>query len=105
MRYTQKVSIWPVSFVGRLLYERPICSNGLVVDWFFYFNKKRKFPTDMASFAINTKYLIDKKAALFPYVSKKNYESIFLNQLVKIEELEGKADDCTKVKYYCILLI
>jgi hypothetical protein len=97
MRYTQKVSIWPVGFVGRLLYERPICINGLVVDWFFYFNKKRIFPTDMASFAINTRLLINKKSALFPYVSKKNYESIFLTQLIKIEDLEGKANDCTKV--------
>ncbi len=30
MRYTKKVSVWPVAFVGELLYERPICSNGKV---------------------------------------------------------------------------
>lgn len=30
MRYTRKVSVWPVAFVGELMYERPICDHGKV---------------------------------------------------------------------------
>lgn len=30
MRFTQKVSVWPVAFVGELMYERPVCKNGKV---------------------------------------------------------------------------
>jgi galactosylgalactosylxylosylprotein 3-beta-glucuronosyltransferase 3 len=35
MRYTKKVSVWPVAFVGELLYERPICADDKV---FFFIN-------------------------------------------------------------------
>lgn len=31
MRYTERVSVWPVAFVGELLYERPICRDGKVL--------------------------------------------------------------------------
>ena len=31
MRYTNKVSVWPVAFVGQLLYETPLCENGKVI--------------------------------------------------------------------------
>jgi hypothetical protein len=30
MRSTSKVSVWPVAFVGELLYEGPVCRNGKV---------------------------------------------------------------------------
>ena len=30
MRYTQKVSVWPVAFVGEMMYESPIVKNGKV---------------------------------------------------------------------------
>ena len=30
MRYTKKVSVWPVAFVGEILYEKPIVQDGKV---------------------------------------------------------------------------
>lgn len=32
MRYTQRVSIWPVAFIGGLTYERPIVKNHKVFN-------------------------------------------------------------------------
>jgi hypothetical protein len=34
MRYTKKVSVWPVAFVGELFYEAPLVQNGKVI--YFY---------------------------------------------------------------------
>ena len=61
MRATNKVSIWPVAFVGGQTYERPIVSEstGKVVDWHASWHKKeRRFPTDMASFAFHVDLLL-----------------------------------------------
>ena len=30
MRYTKKVSVWPVGLIGLMLYEKPIVRNGKV---------------------------------------------------------------------------
>ena len=48
MRYTRKVSVWPVGLVGGLLAEGPICANGKVVKWHVSWSSYRKFPLDMA---------------------------------------------------------
>jgi galactosylgalactosylxylosylprotein 3-beta-glucuronosyltransferase 3 len=35
IRHTKKVSVWPVAFVGELMYERPICKDGKVLNiWY-----------------------------------------------------------------------
>lgn len=48
MRYTKKVSVWPVGLVGDLLAEGPVCRNGRVVSWHVAWAPNRKFPVDMA---------------------------------------------------------
>ena len=32
MRWTKKVSVWPVGLSGGLKFEGPLCENGCVVD-------------------------------------------------------------------------
>ena len=51
MRYTKAISVWPVGFVGSLLYEGPVVKEGVVVGWRTVFH--RKYPVDMAAFAIS----------------------------------------------------
>jgi hypothetical protein len=53
------------------------------------------FPTDMASFAINIKYL-KSKAARFYHLSQGNYETLFLQELITVDQLEPKANNCSK---------
>ncbi len=36
MRYTKKVSVWPVAFVGELMYEKPIWKNGKVYKFYIF---------------------------------------------------------------------
>lgn len=118
MRYTKKVSVWPVAFVGEILYERPICRDGKVVDWFCVWNKsKRPFPIDMAGFAVNLGLLFAHPSARFSQmVPIGMQESHFLSHLVahpviltsgagsskhtaenNKNELECKADNGTRI--------
>ena len=48
MRYTEKVSVWPVGLSGGMKFEGPICKDGKVVDWYAVWDRERIFMIDMA---------------------------------------------------------
>uniref|UniRef100_A0A4W3IMY9 Galactosylgalactosylxylosylprotein 3-beta-glucuronosyltransferase n=1 Tax=Callorhinchus milii TaxID=7868 RepID=A0A4W3IMY9_CALMI len=100
MRFTKKVSVWPVAFVGGLRFESPKLSpTGKVVGWKTVFDPNRPFAIDMAGFAINVKLILKKPSANFQlYGVKGGYqESSLLRELVTMTDLEPKASNCTKV--------
>ena len=70
--------------------------------WFFKYNPGRSFPTDMASFAVNARRLIDRPSAIFYHITRHDYEGTFLKELVAWHELEPKADDCTRVILFLV---
>ena len=98
MRYTKKVSVWPVGLSGYLRYESPIVTNGRVTGWFTYFRPDRGFAMDMAGFAVNVRLLLERPEASFSNTLKRGYlETYLLSALTTMAELEPKADNCTKV--------
>lgn len=99
MRYTKKVSVWPVAFVGGLRYESvKVNMEGKVVGWLVKYFPERPFAIDMAGFAINLKLILEKRKATFRLDVPGGYqEPSLLQDLVTMEELEPKADNCTKV--------
>ncbi|XP_053577098.1 galactosylgalactosylxylosylprotein 3-beta-glucuronosyltransferase 1-like [Bombina bombina] len=99
MRYTKKVSAWPVAFAGELRYESlKVDSEGKVQGFLVNHSLARPFAIDMAGFAINVKLILDKPRAVFRLDVKPGYqETSLLQDLVKVKELEPKAANCTKV--------
>lgn len=95
MRWTKKVSVWPVAFVAHMHYESPICKNGRVTGFFSWV--KRPFAIDMAGFAVNLDFMLSFQGVKFVPV-KGMLETRFLQQMVKIEDLEAKARNCTQVR-------
>ena len=92
------MSVWPVGLVGNLRYEAPILKNGKVHSFFTFWKPQRPFAMDMAGFAVNLKLLFESPNAKFPLRVKRGYlESDFLQMLTQRDELEPKADNCTKV--------
>ena len=53
MRYTKKVSMWPVGYVGGLKAEGPRCKNGQVLSFHVSWSPERKFPVDMAGMCVH----------------------------------------------------
>ena len=101
MRYTKRVSVWPVGFAGGMRYERPLAKDGRVVGWSAVFKPNRTFAIDMAGFAVNIRLLLDKPSAEFAYtVPSGEIESYFLAQLVNLTELEPVANNCTAVNIF-----
>ncbi len=64
---------------------------------------KRPFAVDMAGFAVNLDYFLSFPDAKF-LPTKGKLETNFLQQLVTIDELEPKADNCSKVSHFFMQL-
>ena len=105
MRYTRKVSVWPVGICGGLRFEGPLCSNGRVTGWHTAWDLNRPFPLDMAGFAVAIPLLMARKGARMNQYAKRGYvESSLLTSLIDgTNELEAMADDCTKVTMLVIV--
>ncbi|KPP75742.1 galactosylgalactosylxylosylprotein 3-beta-glucuronosyltransferase 1-like [Scleropages formosus] len=100
MRSTQKVSVWPVAFVGGLRYESPkVNGAGKVYGWKTVFDPHRPFAIDMAGFAINLHLILAKPQAYFKLRGVKGgyQESSLLRELVTLNDLEPRAANCTKI--------
>ena len=78
-----------------------------VFDAFFFkvvrfhvgWRPSRPFPMDMAGFAVSVKLVRDNPEACFDGEAPMGFlESSFLKGLVTMDELEPKADNCTKVR-------
>jgi len=117
MRYTKKVSMWPVGLVTKLGLSSPIVKNGKFDGFYDGWIAGRKFPVDMAEFAVNVKFLLQVSArfmctgyvfnsmicqrpkATMPY--KPGFEEEgFLKSLAPfdVKEIELLANECTEVK-------
>ncbi|XP_054632757.1 galactosylgalactosylxylosylprotein 3-beta-glucuronosyltransferase 1-like isoform X2 [Dunckerocampus dactyliophorus] len=97
MRWTKKVSVWPVAFAGGLRYESiKVNTKGKVYGWEVAFAPQRPFAIDMAGFAVNLQLILSKPEAYFkPYTGRQ--EGSLLMDLATLDDLEPKADNCTKV--------
>lgn len=94
------VSVWPVGLAGGLMVEMPVLDpkTGHVTGWNSAWRPERPFPVDMAGFAINLSHFLKHPEAKFSFNVESGYqESEILRHLVTQEQLEPKADNCTKV--------
>ena len=100
MATTKRVSMFPVGFIGAQGVSSPVVVDGAVVgfsdDWF----AQRRFPVDMAGFAVNLTFLRQRNprsATAMPY--KAGYEEdLFLQSLnISLGEVEPLGRDCTEV--------
>lgn len=98
MRYTKKVSMWPVGLITKYGVSSPIVRNGTISGFYDGWIGGRKFPVDMAGFAVNVNFLLSRPNASMPY--KPGYEEDgFLKSLspLNLTEIEVMATNCTQV--------
>ncbi|XP_049805451.1 galactosylgalactosylxylosylprotein 3-beta-glucuronosyltransferase S [Schistocerca nitens] len=97
IRGTKRVSMFPVGLIGDYAVSSPVLRKGRVIGFFDSWPSKRKFPVDMAGFAVNVEFLLEHPNATMPY--KAGYEEDhFLRSLhLKLEDIEPKGNSCTQV--------
>ncbi|CAO1401314.1 unnamed protein product [Diamesa hyperborea] len=98
MRYTKKVSMWPVGLITKYGVSSPIVKNGMLSGFYDGWIGGRKFPIDMAGFAVNVQFLHSRPNASMPF--KPGYEEDgFLRSLtpLRLNEIELLASNCTEI--------
>lgn len=89
----------PVGLITSLGVSSPIVKNGTLVGFYDGWVAGRKFPVDMAGFAVSVKFLSERPNASMPF--KPGYEEDgFLKSLAPLEpsDIELLAENCTKVR-------
>ena len=96
IRWTKKVSMLPVGFIGEDAFTSPVVVNNKVVGFSDPWFAMRKFPVDMAGFAVNID-LLQKHSPKMPYL-KGFEETLFLeNMNITNDDIEPLANGCTEV--------
>ncbi|XP_037718678.1 galactosylgalactosylxylosylprotein 3-beta-glucuronosyltransferase P isoform X1 [Drosophila subpulchrella] len=98
MRYTTKVAMWPVGLVTKTGVSSPIIKDGKMVGYYDGWIGGRKYPVDMAGFAVSVKFLKERPNAQMPF--KPGYEEDgFLRSLAPLDntEIEFLADECRDI--------
>jgi len=97
IRQTRGVSVFPVGLILKYGVSSPIVHGGRVTGFFDAFQAGRQFAMDMAGFAVSVRQLRSRPEATFP--AKVSFlEEGFVRSLgVAKEELEPRAEQCTRV--------
>ncbi|XP_016976881.1 galactosylgalactosylxylosylprotein 3-beta-glucuronosyltransferase S isoform X2 [Drosophila rhopaloa] len=97
IRKTQRVSMFPVGLIADYGVSGPVVRKGKVVAFLDSWVAGRRWPVDMAGFAVNLEYM-----AQYPYVNmpyKPGYEEdLFLRSIgLKINQIEPRGNNCTEI--------
>lgn len=98
IRKTKTVSMFPVGLCTKFGLSSPILKNGKFAGFYDGWIAGRKFPVDMAGFAVNVGFLHQRPNATMPF--RAGYEEDgFLKSLAPFEPRDAQllADNCTKV--------
>lgn len=98
IRKTKTVSMFPVGLCTKFGLSSPIIKNGTFAGFYDGWVAGRKFPVDMAGFAVNVKFLLQRPNATMPF--RAGYEEDgFLKSLAPLEprDVQLLADNCTKI--------
>ncbi|XP_076290912.1 galactosylgalactosylxylosylprotein 3-beta-glucuronosyltransferase P-like isoform X2 [Lasioglossum baleicum] len=98
IRRTKRVSMFPVGLTTSFGLISPVLRDGKFAGFYDGWVAGRKFPMDMAGFAVNVEFLLQRPNAMIPYVTEYQQDG-FLRSLAPLEpsELEFLAANCTKI--------
>ncbi|XP_069990667.1 galactosylgalactosylxylosylprotein 3-beta-glucuronosyltransferase P [Penaeus vannamei] len=97
MRYTKRVSMWPVGLMSSSGVSTPVLQKGEFIGWYDGFISNRVFPVDMAGFAVSVELLHQAPNASMPFKAG-HEETGFLESLgISVADIEFRADNCSKI--------
>nr|CAD7460801.1 unnamed protein product [Timema tahoe] len=98
IRFTKKVSMFPVGLIGDYSVSSPVLKEGKVIGFFDSWPAKRKFPVDMAGFAVNIGFLLSHPHATMPYKAGYEEDQFLVSLGLKLEDIEPKGNACTETR-------
>ncbi|KAH8341372.1 hypothetical protein KR059_004298 [Drosophila kikkawai] len=97
IRKTQRVSMFPVGLIADYAISGPVVRKGKVVAFLDSWVAGRRWPVDMAGFAVSLEYMAQYPNVNMPY--KPGYEEdLFLRSInVRMDEIEPRGNNCTEI--------
>uniref|UniRef100_A0A182VR66 Galactosylgalactosylxylosylprotein 3-beta-glucuronosyltransferase n=1 Tax=Anopheles minimus TaxID=112268 RepID=A0A182VR66_9DIPT len=98
LRHVRKVAMFPVGLISKYQVSSPVVKNGTITGFYDGWLGGRKYPLDMAGFAVSVKFLHSRPKAQMPF--KPGYEEDgFLRSLepLELKEVELLASNCTEI--------
>ncbi|XP_023177576.2 galactosylgalactosylxylosylprotein 3-beta-glucuronosyltransferase S isoform X2 [Drosophila hydei] len=97
IRQTQRVSMFPVGLIAEYAISGPVVRDGKVVAFLDSWVAGRRWPVDMAGFAVSLSYMSQYPNVNMPY--KPGYEEdLFLRSIgLRIEQIEPRGKNCTEI--------
>ncbi|XP_030376729.1 galactosylgalactosylxylosylprotein 3-beta-glucuronosyltransferase S isoform X2 [Scaptodrosophila lebanonensis] len=97
IRETQRVSMFPVGLIADYAVSGPVVCKGKVVAFLDSWVADRRWPVDMAGFAVNLAYMAQYPNANMPY--KPGYEEdLFLRSIgLRMDQIEPRGSNCTEI--------
>ncbi|XP_018025195.1 galactosylgalactosylxylosylprotein 3-beta-glucuronosyltransferase P isoform X2 [Hyalella azteca] len=100
IRHTKKVSMFPVGLVTQLGLSSPIVRNGKIVGFYDGWIANRKFPVDMAGFAVSVDFLNARPEADMPFLVGQE-ETKFLESLnFTLDDVELLSSNATTIRVW-----
>ncbi|XP_071520836.1 galactosylgalactosylxylosylprotein 3-beta-glucuronosyltransferase S-like [Panulirus ornatus] len=97
IRWTRGVSMFPVGLTTRSQVLTPVLREGSFHGWYDELIGDRRFPINMAAFAISVELLHKKPLANVAWTQAFQTESILASLDVNPQDIEFRADGCTKI--------
>ncbi|XP_061394056.1 galactosylgalactosylxylosylprotein 3-beta-glucuronosyltransferase S isoform X1 [Musca vetustissima] len=97
IRDTKHVSMFPVGLIANYGISGPVVRKGKVIGFLDSWVAGRRWPVDMAGFAVNLAYMSEHPNASMPY--KPGYEEdYFLRSIgLTLDMIEPKGNNCTEI--------
>ncbi|XP_034666711.1 galactosylgalactosylxylosylprotein 3-beta-glucuronosyltransferase S isoform X1 [Drosophila subobscura] len=97
IRQTQRVSMFPVGFIADYGVSGPVVRKGKVVAFLDSWLAGRRWPVDMAGFAVNLQYMAQFPNVNMPY--KPGFEEDrFLRSIgLRLDQIEPRGNNCTEI--------
>ncbi|XP_049281845.1 galactosylgalactosylxylosylprotein 3-beta-glucuronosyltransferase P [Anopheles funestus] len=98
LRHVRKVAMFPVGLISKYQVSSPVVKNGTITGFYDGWLGGRKYPLDMAGFAVSVKFLHTRPKAQMPF--KPGYEEDgFLRSLepLELKEVDLLASNCTEI--------
>ncbi|KAF2368060.1 Glycosyl transferase family 43 [Trinorchestia longiramus] len=98
IRYTEKVSMFPVGLIGKFSVSSPVLNEeGKVTGFFDGWPAGRKFQVDMAGFAVNVGFLKTQPQVTMPYVAGYEEDGFLKSLNIELQDIEPLANGCSEV--------
>lgn len=98
IRHTKRVSMFPVGLIGLYAVSTPVVKDGNIIGFFDSWPANRRWPVDMAGFAVNLEYMSQSYPNVtMPYKAGHEEDGFLRSIGLKLTDIEPKAKNCTEI--------